>query len=244
MYLDMLASGFWSRTMQGIRKLVEVEAISGPRGVCSIGGLIHDARCAREKLTRKVFVVSISGSEYNYETVRARYWDFVGTQQPGTAFWVPSDLRYHISEQRHIEFDWLSGTSPGNSSPDDIIRVEVFDALTERLARLNDIVEHVNVEIAHAATEASRQGRVLDQWGLDDAKAAIKELAQVAELTGRWFCFEGIGTVLPTPQFDQFQHLNQPLFNGDNSDLHSIWRELDSEIAQWHDVEAQSLLRL
>lgn len=228
--------------MQGVRRLAEREAINGPRGVCSLGGLIQDARFARNRLTRKVFVEDIAELPYNYEAVRDQYWQYLFQQPIGVADWIPREYHYEPSEQRHALFDWLSGTSPNTSTPDDLIREEVFDALEQRLARLEGVVEHVNVEIAHAATEASRHGRVLDRWGLNDAKAALKELAQIAELTGNWFCFSGIGTLLPTPQFNQFEYLDQPLFVGDMARLQEIWNAIDAEASDWHNVEPSDLL--
>ncbi len=54
--MDMLASGFWAGTMQGIRRLVEREPIRGPKSVCSLGGLISDIRATRGKLTREIYV--------------------------------------------------------------------------------------------------------------------------------------------------------------------------------------------
>lgn len=242
MILDMIASGYWSNTMQGVRRLAEREAINGPRGVCSLGGLIQDTRAARGGLTRKVFVEEIAGLPYNYEVVRDQYWQYIFRQPTGVAHWIPKEYDYEPSEQRHALFDWLSGTSPGTSTPDDLIREEVFDALGQRLARLEGVVEHVNVEIAHAATEASRHGRVLGRWGLGDAKTALKELAQIAELIGNWFCCSGIGTVLPTPQFNQFEHLDRPLFAGDMARLQEVWDAIDAEVSEWHNVEPSSLL--
>jgi len=242
MYLDMLATGFWSSTMQGVRRLAEKGPIDGPYGVCSLGALIHDAKATRNRLTREVFVRDIAALEYNYEATRTKYWEFALAQanSGAGAYWVPREFHYEPSEERHAEFDWLSGTNHGTSNPNDLIREEVFDALEIRLARLDGVVEHVNVEIAHAATEASRQGRVLDRWGLADAKSAIKELAQIAQLAGNWFCFSGVGTILPTPQFDQFEHLNQPLFAGNTDDLQAIWNDLDEEIGQWHAVDQRN----
>ena len=228
--------------MQGVRRLAECEAINGSRGVCSLGGLIQDTRAARGRLTRKVFVEEIAGLPYNYEVVRDQYWQYLFRQPAGVAHWIPREYHYEPSEQRHALFDWLSGTSPGTSTPDDLIREEVFDALEQRLARLGGVVDHVNVEIAHAATEASRHGRVLDRWGLGDAKAALKELVQIAELTGNWFCYSGIGTVLPTPQFNQFEHIDQPLFAGDMARLHEVWNGIEAEASDWHDVEPSDLL--
>ncbi|KLA94576.1 MULTISPECIES: hypothetical protein [Xanthomonas] len=241
MVLEMLVSGFWSSTMQGVRRLAERDTIHGQRGVCSIGGLLLDAKAVRQRITRRVFVEDIASLGYNYAAIEEQYRQFLRAQAPGQAHWVPRDYHYEPSAQRHAVFDWLSGTTPGTSTPDDLIREEVFDTLERRLARLDGVVEHVNVEIAHAATEFSRTGRALQQWNLDDAKGAIKELAQIAQLVGEWFCFSGIGSVLPHPQFDQFAHLDQPLFNGDRQQLQTTWDALEQEIRQWHDVDPRAL---
>lgn len=239
--LEMLVSGFWSTTMQGVRRLAERESINGPRGVCSLGGLLQDVKAVRGRLTRRVFVEDIAGLPYNYEALDRREMDFLLAQPQGQAVWIPRDLDPDPSRRRHAVFDWLSGTTPQSSRPDDVIREEVFETLGRRLARLDGVVEHVNVEVAHAATEFSRTGRVLEQWNLNDAKDAIKELAQIAQLAGEWFCYSGIGTVLPHPQFDQFAHLDQPLFVGDVQPLQDTWDALESEISQWHDVDLETL---
>lgn len=237
MFMDMLVSGFWSNTMQGVRRLAERAPINGPLGVCSLGGLIDDARAARLKLTRRVFVEDIADLEYNYSVQEDRYWQHVFAQPAGEVNLRPRDINYEFSQQRHELFDWLSGTSPGLSHPHDVIREKVFDDLERRLQRLDAVLDHVNVEIAHAATEASRAGRVLERWGLPDAKDAVKELAQVAELVGQWFCFSGIGTVLPHPQFDQFEHLNEPLLHGEPDQLQQTWDTLANEMSQWHNID-------
>lgn len=237
--MDMLASGFWAGTMQGIRRLVEVEPIRGPRSVCSLGGLIADVRASRGKLTREIFVRDIAGLEYNYFRTRAASESFANEQlrQGNRSYWVPIEYHHELALKRHEEFDWLSGVTAGASRPDDIIRVEVFDMLESRLESLTSVIEHVNVDIAHAATEASRQGRVLDRWGLADAKKAVREIAEVAHVMGSWFCFSGTGTVLPVAQFDQFEHLDIPLFTGDRTRLQEIWTEFDREAQQWHQVD-------
>lgn len=234
--LDMLATGFWSSTMQGIRRLAEVGPISGDRGVCSLGSLIEDAKAARCQLTREVFVNGIAGLNYNYEDNRRLEYEFVAAHAP-EAVWVPREYDNDFSERRHLLFDHLSGTTPGASTPHDLIREEVFENLSSRLRTVDHVIDHVNTQIAHAATEASRSGRVLEHWDLLAAKQSIKELAQLAELAGDWFCASGIGTVLPTPQFDQFEHLEQPLFAGDKGELQKIWDDLNQEISQWHSID-------
>lgn len=239
LFLDMVATGFWSGSMQGIRRLVEKEPIRGTKSVCSLGGLIADIRGSRGKLTRRVFVSDIAGLEYNYLlTAAAREaYGQDQIQQGNDSYWTPQLLNDQQSRKRHAEFDWLSGTTPGTSTPDDLIRTEVFDMLEARLRRSMSVVEHVNVEIAHAATEASRQGRVLERWGLSDAKQAFRDLAELAQVVGNWFCFSGTGTLVPLPQYDQFEHLDVPLYTADRSRLQEVWNEFDRESQQWHQVD-------
>ncbi|PKF25947.1 hypothetical protein CW309_13625 [Pseudomonas hunanensis] len=237
--MDMLATGFWARTMQGIRRVVEVEQIRGPRGVCSLGGIIADVRASHGKLTRQVYVRDIAGLDYNYLSTRAAYDNFVSEQlqQGKRSYWVPSKFHYELSVKRHEEFDWLSGTTSGTSRHDDLIRIEVFDMLESRLNRLSSVIEHVNVNIAHAATEASRKGRVLERWGLADAKQALREIAEIAQVVGSWFCYSGAGTVLPFADFDQFAHLDSPLFTGNPGSLQEIWTQFEREAQSWHLVD-------
>lgn len=237
--MDMLASGFWAGTLQGIRRLVESEPIRGPRSVCSLGGLIADVRASHGKLTREVYVRDIACLEYNYLRTRAASDAYANEQlrQGNHCYWVPIEYHHELAMKRHEEFDWLSGVTAGASRPDDLIRVEVFDMLESRLDRLSSVVEHVNVDIAHAATQASRQGRVLERWGLADAKQAVREIAEVAHVVGTWFCYSGAGTVLPVAEFDQFKHLDSPLFTGDRAKLLEVWAEFDREAQQWHQVD-------
>lgn len=236
MVMDLLATGFWNGTMQGIRRLVEKEPIRGLKGVCSLGGLVADVRACRDRLTREVYVCDIAGLEYNYHRTRATEEAYCNEQvrQGNRSFWIPREYHYERSLQRHAEFDWLSGVTVGTSTPDDLIRVEVFDMLEARLGRQSAIIEHVNVQVAHAATEASRAARVLEYWGLPDAKQAVREIAEVAQVVGNWFCFSGAGMVLPVPQFDQFAHLDTPLYIGDRARLQEVWDEFENDARNWH----------
>ena len=43
--------------------------------------------------------------------------------------------------------------------------------------------------------------------------------------------------MLPVPQYDQFLHLEKPLFAGDVADLQAVWDGLSEEMGRWHDVD-------
>lgn len=238
--MDLLARGFWNGSILAIRRLVDNAPLSGPRGVCSLRAMVNVARAARRRITRRVYIEEIAGLAYNYELTKKNYWGWLLSQEPGPK-WVPREFHYESSQLRHAEFDWLAGVQSGTSSPDDLIREEVFDQLERRLSRLDAIADHATVLVAHSATDHSRQGRVLANWNLGEAKEALRQLTEIAELVGRWFCFSGVGTVLPTPQFNQFAYLDEPMLHGSVEPLTRAWDTFAAEAEQWRRIENSRL---
>lgn len=236
----LINQGFWLGAFMAVRRLLDRGAIRGPEGVCSLRAIVNDVRAARNHLTRRVYVEDISGVPYNYELTRRRQLEFAEAQEEA-AFWMPRDLWPETSHQRHVEFDWLSGVEAGSSRDSDLIREEIFDRLNARLNGLDAIAEHATVHFAHAATQASREGRVLEGFNLGEVKDALRMLTQTAELVGRWFCFTGTGDVLPTAQFDQFAHLDRPLFQADPDALRATWEQFAAEVGTWPGIENRDL---
>lgn len=239
--LGLLAEGFWASTMQAVRRLADRSSLHGARGVYSIGSILGDVRAVRHQLTRQVYVEVIAGLPYDVDAVRRSRMEFIFRQPPNSVYMVPRELQYELSERRHSEFDALSGVAAHERTSGDLILVDVLDRLDARLDRLNGVVQHATLVHAHSASSASRAGRTLDAWGLSDAKLALKELSQVAELVGRWFCYSGLGNVLPVPQFDQFAHLEEAMFTGDVDVLQKVWDEMAEESEGWTRVEVEDL---
>ena len=147
-----------------------------------------------------------------------------------------------MARDRHQQFDFLSGVHATDRSEADIIRPEVFDALDARLDRLSAVATHATKHFAHAATALSRQGRVLDNWGVEEAKNALCLLTETAELVGRWFLYSGVGDVLPTPHYDQFAYLDQPLIARETLPaLQEQWQTFARETAVWPHIEDRAL---
>lgn len=236
---ELLIGGYWGNTLMAVRRLMDKASLHGARGVCSIFAVIGDVRACRRQLTRRVYIEDIARLPYDYQAVEEGYWRHVHSHPPGPQY-IPRELSYEPSQARHAQFDWLSGVAPDNRSSDDLIREEVFDRLEARLAILDDVTAHATAHYAHAATEASRNGRVLTQWGQAEAKDALKTLAETAELVGRWFCYSGIGDILPTPQYDQFRYLDHlapvPLDR-----LQEQWDVFADEVSRWPSIEDNQL---
>ena len=240
MVFDLLARSFWGSAVMAIRRLVDGHSITGPRGVYSLRSITNDARNHRDRLTRRVFVEDICGQPYDYAEIERRYWDYIYAQPPGVVN-VPRELNFTSSRIMHVEFDWLSGVDETDRSENDVIRSEVFEILDARLSRLDTIADHGTIYFAHAATRESREGRGLQNWNLQEAQEALRELAKVAQLVGHWFCSSGIGDILSTPQFDQFEFLDRPLLVGSTVPLQEHWDRFAAEVSSWPYIENEKL---
>lgn len=234
MLFQLLARGFWESTILAIRRLADAsQPLRGERGVCSLGAILEDVYATRAKFTRRVFVEEVAGLTYNYANRTDQHWRLRRPIAPDAADWVPVLVTRDESEDRHRLFDWLSGTTPGTSRPDDVIREEIFERLRQRLAKLDQIAEHASVNHAHAANQFSRAERGLSHFRLDDAKQALKHLVELSELIGRWFCYSGVGLLPPRPQFDLFEDLDQPLLCGSPQPLLDAWEAFAAETVHW-----------
>ena len=232
--LELLRKNFWESTVLAVRRLLDKSPLDGKRGVCSLAAIVADVKACRDRLNRRVFLEDIAGLEYDDQAIEERYWAYARERINKGPFNVPRELQFQNSRDRHEQFDFLSGVAADQRSEHDIIRPEIFDALEARLDRLAAVTDHADTHFAHAATEFSRQGRVLTNWGVTEARDALQLLTQTAELVGRWFVFTGVGDVLPTAQFDKFAYLDRPLIQPEGEErLEQAWDEFARDTARW-----------
>lgn len=238
---QLASTGFWGWAFPAFRRLLDTGPLHGANGVCSLRAIVRDARSVRHRITRRVYVEVIGEAPYDYLELRRQQDEFMRGLGEGIHA-IPRRLTPEISEYRHAEFDWLSAVDPADRSPDDLIQDAVFDRLEARLASLDHIYEHATVHYAHAATQASRQGRGLQGFNLAEANAALRELTEVATFVGRWFCNGSAGPILPVAQdFDPFAYLDQPLFTGDVGELQATWDAFETESQAWREIENERL---
>ncbi|MBS0598838.1 MAG: hypothetical protein JSR92_16305 [Proteobacteria bacterium] len=234
--LELLRKNFWESTVLAVRRLLDKSPLGGKKGVCSLAAIVADVKACRNRLNRRVFVEGIAGLEYDDRAIEERYHAYVRERinQGTMAFGIPRELQYENSRDRHKQFDFLSGVAADQRSEHDLIRPEIFEALEGRLDRLAAVADHADTHFAHAATEFSRRGRVLNNWGVTEARDALELLTQTAELVGRWFVFTGVGDILPTAQFDKFAHLDRPLIQPNSEErLEQVWDEFAAVTARW-----------
>lgn len=230
MLFDMIQSGYWSGLLLGIRRLLDRGGIKGKQGVYSLRSVIKDIEACRPSITRRVYVEWVCDARYDLEVLRREEREALIVAK-GKAVWGDPELMK--SEWAHRHFDFLSGGSEGNRSPDDLITPSVFAKVEARLAKLNDIAEHVSSHVAHAGNKESREGKDLENFDIRDAREALKNLKQVADLVGIWFANEG-GAGLAVYQGDKFEGLDQPLVaTSDLKELEEQWTEIDHDVTAW-----------
>lgn len=240
--LDLLHRSYWGGAVLATRRLLDRGGLHGTKGVCSLRALIADVKSCRCQITRRVYVEDIAGVEYDYEGVEQRAFEYLRARSSEGPVWMPPELDSYTIRIRHEQFDFLSGVGKAERCEGDLIQPSIFDRLESRLSRLNEVAEHATIHFAHPATQISREGRELEGWGMEDARAALQLLTETAEFVGRWFVNSGVGDVLPTPQYDQFAYLDKPMASAATvSDLRQQWDDFASETVRWPMIEDRAL---
>jgi len=237
MMFDLIANGYWSSLLLGVRRLLDKGQLKGDQGVYSIRAVLNDIMACRAKLTRRVYVEVLHDCRYDLVKLEAEHWNTLKAAN-GRAVWVDRSLS--LSQTAHQQFDFLSQTTADSRSPDDRISVDIFNRLEARLAALDKISEHVSSHLAHAGNRESRQGKLLDEYDIRDSREILKELVRVVDLVGVWFANEG-GVGLATYIGDQFEGLDSALVAPeDMPDLQENWQIICRDVETWH-VEADDL---
>ena len=148
-----------------------------------------------------------------------------------------AELDWERLQERHQQLDFLSGVSAEHRSPDDTVRTEVIERLKEMVgAACNDVRDHVDKFVAHAASPKSRrkvspQGASVTLSHLYKAHAAICKAATFVDL---YFLTGSSRGLLAVPQYDHFAHIEKPLVTTEGvATLRSVWEKYDAETAEW-----------
>jgi len=209
------------------------------RQVVSLGRVLDDLTTHRQLITREHYVAH-DGLPYDFEAVRDRFFeaaaraggvqpDYLDTKGPNA---------FDMARTCHESFDRLSGVSAENRRRNDLIRPEVLEALSAAIDKsgYGDVVEYGNKFIAHAADEHSRSSLSEDQRGITLQKITecYMSLCQVAQAISSivlWDCSHGL---VPTPQYDPFEHLDEPWLPREGVvSLIEIRKELVANVEAW-----------
>jgi hypothetical protein len=140
------------------------------------------------------------------------------------------------SEGMHKDIDHLAAVAPSQRKPDDYIPEQFFVWLKERLNKCEEIRMYVNKFIAHSATPESRATVGADETKITLGKLleAHRIICEIAEFLGMKLLNHSLGSVLATPQFDQFEHFEKPWCKEETiRELHKFWYDYDRDTRHW-----------
>lgn len=229
---ELIIAGYVSLMSLGIRKLVDKD-----RRTDSLWNVVALVERHPELLTREKFIC-YDGLPYDYEAVNQDYiasLDFLNGVHVGC---LPTSgpNAWGSSERLHKAFDKLSGTSATKRRREDKIQPSVLTAVKEGLSHpaIEKVCTLADRRIAHAE-RLSESSDPISTTTYNDINQALQQIVRMANFfSGSFFYDAAFGSVVPTPQFDVLEALDQPWITTENIPaLHRYWDELSNSIDAW-----------
>jgi hypothetical protein len=238
---ELTTAGYASLMTLGIRKLVDKD----PR-TNSVWNLIVQVEKRPELLTREKFVC-YDGLPYNYVDAQRKYYESVLAGGGSGVRWLPTKGpdAWTTSELLHQAVDRLAG-NPQKRKRTDSIDISILAALRERLSHstIEKVCTMADRRVAHAE-RLSEGADAIPIATYNNIDEALKHIIQVANFLSTSFFYDAaFGSVVPTPQFDVLEGLDQPWILKENlSQLHKHWHDVSNAMNNWINYTEDAFLR-
>jgi hypothetical protein len=228
---ESLLSGYFATQVLAIRRLMD----NANKDIISFPRLFKDMRRNLHLFTREN-VVGFDGLPYDYQAAQRRVM-LHHLSQGGGPFWgAQSGPDAHVPAQRmHEQFDRLVGVRPEERRRDDCLPKKIIDNLEYWLNESDavEIVKWSHTLLAHAAGPNSPNRSVIAAAAptADKITNCIKFFVKVVEaITGPILLHSGRGMLVPVPQFNQFEKLENSLITQDTREIIGAhWDRLTGE---------------
>ena len=136
---------------------------------------------------------------------------------------------------REKSLDKLCGVQENSRSPSDVVKkewlVKAKSAVEKASRKIN---KYVNDFIAHSATPERRRETESVNVTLDELYNAQRQICNTATFIGRLLNGPVDYQRLPTPNYDQFEHIDLPLVDSKHvNDLRNEWQAFREKTAEW-----------
>ena len=238
---ELATAGYASLMSLGIRKLVDKD-----RRTDSLWNVVALVERRPELLTREKFVC-YDGLPYDYEAGWKDHIASLDVQNGVHVGWLPTNgpKAWAMSEILHKAFDKLSGAISAKRRRGDKIQPSVLTAVKEGLTHpaIEKVCTLADRRIAHAE-RLSTSADEIPTATYSDIDQALQQIVKVANfLSTSFFCDAAFGTVVPTPQFNSLEALDQPWISTANLPaLHKYWGELSNSIDAWANDASEDFL--
>jgi hypothetical protein len=237
---EKLINGHVATQVLAIRRLMDKT-----KNTISLRRLISDIRSNYALFTRENYVCH-DGLPYNYEAVmRAEIAQHTNTGP----FWhaTTGPKAWGMSQMAHQQFDKLSGIAPANRTREDRLPRALLDRIEGWLnaSDADELAEWSHVYVAHAGSTENRKALAEAIITNDRITAVTRVLARVTEAISAYLLFAGgrSNALMPTAQFNQFEHLERPVLQPVQLEsLHDLWDRLTHERDQFLENVREELL--
>ncbi|KAF0843433.1 hypothetical protein FNL37_0859 [Methylovorus glucosotrophus] len=229
---DLTSAGYASLITVGIRRLVDYHS-----GTSSLRWLIGKLQKNSHHLTREMFVCH-DGLPFDYAATERRLLDLPPDQRTKVRWGsMEGPDAYNASGFAHRSFDALSST-PDHSWRLEKVDSQILDWLLKQLShpaitKVHDMVDKI---VAHSE-RIPRGSKTVEIATYNDVDEALKRIVQVATFVSKFF-HSGFGDVVPTPQFNVLEYLDEPWATSSSLDaLQDEWDKLTTNMNSWSNEE-------
>ena len=228
---ELLTAGYASLMTLGIRKLVD----KNPK-TDSLWNVIALVERRPELLTREKFIC-YDGLPYDSSAAYTEHVASLDLSQGVHVGWISTKgpKAWATSETMHKAFDRLSGY-PTKRKRTDTIQSSVLLAAKECLAHhaIEKVCTMVDRLVAHAE-RVSEKSEAVPVATYNDIDEALRQIVRIANfLSSSFFYDAAFGSVVPTPQYNVLEALDEPWIGPKNlSALHTHWSEICAVMDAW-----------
>ncbi|PKO05891.1 MAG: hypothetical protein CVU41_09715 [Chloroflexi bacterium HGW-Chloroflexi-3] len=223
-----------------IRRIIDSSfVIRGKKGVFSLGALLKDLKKYRLELNREKFLFLL-GKPYDYSEIQKKENEYLKTHHNCI---VPSEYDWWPIEEAHRFFDRLCGINITERRPDDVIPEQVFSRLDDKLSTCKKIIEYVEKNIAHSATQDSREIQNAEDLRITfhqiwDAQKIVFEVANFLSTA----LFSTGNMALQTENHNFYQYWDKPMFECDEIGLvRSTVKAYRDETSKWSETAIDNI---
>lgn len=227
---ELIGAGYANLMTVGIRRLVDTHGAA-----TSLATILKDMEAHPEFFTRELFV-AFDGIPFDWSVGYEEHVKKVITDRPGASF-SRQDTKGHAawgtSEMMHRAFDKLSGVLPDKRRRSDTIPLHVLANVRQALGAPSILLVKTFTDKVVAHAERLAQGNDVAVPSFDNVEDALRTLTHVANFMASFF-WHGIGSVVPTPQFDVFKDLDKGWALPQSlPKLHDYWCMRQNQIDAW-----------
>lgn len=228
---ELLTAGYANLMTLGIRRLVDRD----PRtdSVWNVIGQIEK----RPELLRRENFVCYDGLPYDSAAAYRRYVKTLDLSAGGHAGWITTTgpEAWGTSDMLHQSFDALAGY-PAKRRRLDKVQPEILATLKAQLA--DDTVVRVCTMADRQAAHAERLSEsvhAVPPVTYNTVQTALEKIVRVANfLSANFFNATTYGSIVPVPQFNVLENLDQPWVTTANLPaLYEHWHAISEAMGQW-----------